>query len=933
MDMDFDQLGILKKLEEFLYRIEKFDSINQILIIGDEAIFNVFMKKYKYSCSFLSSSYISKIIKNSNDGFKLDYDMNCFDLVIAIDMIEHMERNIRSEFLAELDRISAIAFILGSPLSSDTTMAVENRINFSYRELHGKRSVKYDEHRDFGVPSKQEIIDILDELKLRYLFHEHSELNQWEQLTESEMILRSRPSSKNDLVRLHEFYYKNLALWDSGEKNYRQYIIASSKEQIDLKESEQESLDLQKNEKLTMEFNKMLITALAASGVNSLSELRENQLQFKELEADLMKMIDDKDRHIYNLENKFKPSYIKDRMLKIFKEKKIRRKLKKIIKPFYNMLMKLRIKNIKKAISFVRQYGFRALLSKAISNDTMINYDRWARKQFRNGETLLEQAKERFEYSPLVSIIVPTYNTPIVYLKEMLDSVIKQSYSNWELCIADGHSKAEEVRDIIKQYSTLDKRIKSIFLEQNSGISGNTNEALGLATGDYIGLLDHDDLLTPDALYEVVKAINNNGKPDVLYSDEDKTNEKSSLFFEPNFKPDFSPDTLRSYNYICHFLVFKRELLEAVGNFNKEYDGAQDHDLVLRLTEKANLIYHIPRVLYHWRVHQASTAASMNSKSYAIEAGKKAISAQLERQSLKGSVKEGLFIGSYKVDFLIEHDPKISIIIPNRDETKTLRKCIDSILDKSTYSNYEIIVVENNSRTKEIFEYYKELEQNRKISVIRWEREFNFSAINNFAVQEAKGEYVLLLNNDIEVISENWLEEMLMFAQRTDVGIVGAKLYYPDNTIQHAGVILGIGGVAGHSHKYFGRNENGFIGRLKVVQNLSAVTAACLMVRKELFTAVDGLDENYGVAFNDIDFCMKIRELGKLVVFNPYVELYHHESKSRGLEDTPEKIKRFKNEMYLFKKKWGMWLQDPYYNVNLSMLREDFSLKMTEEEL
>lgn len=585
--------------------------------------------------------------------------------------------------------------------------------------------------------------------------------------------------------------------------------------------------------------------------------------------------------------------------------------------------------NIKKGIIHTKQYGIKSLIDKIKykTSQSEVLYKDWLIKNTPTKEELDKQRDYKFEINPLISVIVPTYNTPEFFLREMIESVINQTYSNWELCIADG-SNESKTKDILKEYSNLDNRIKLKYLEKNEGISGNTNKALELATGDYIGLFDHDDLLTQDALYEVVKCINDNNLPDFIYTDEDKVDENSESFFDPHFKPDFSPDTLRSYNYITHFSVFKKSLLDKVGNFRSEFDGSQDYDLILRLTEIANGIVHIPKVLYHWRVHKGSVASGGDAKPYAYEAAKKALKSHLDRVGLNGNVYDGKFLGSYKIDYTINNNPRVSIIIPNKDHMEDLKKCINSILDKTTYKNYEIIVVENNSESKEIFEYYDTINKNDKIKVLNWDSEFNYSAINNFGVKNSSGEYIILLNNDIEIISNNWIEEMLMLAQRDDVGAVGAKLYYPDDTIQHAGVILSIGGVAAHSHKYISKINMGYFGRAVIVQNLSAVTAACLMVKKSIFYEVEGLDEEFKVSYNDIDFCMKIRKKGYLITFTPYAEMYHYESKSRGSEDTDEKKKRFEGEVNRFRDKWGFNIEDPYYNINLTLDKEDFSLRI-----
>lgn len=547
------------------------------------------------------------------------------------------------------------------------------------------------------------------------------------------------------------------------------------------------------------------------------------------------------------------------------------------------------------------------------------------------GQRKFEQ-KYKFDKRVKFSVLVPLYNTPINFLEEMIGSLQWQTYSNWELCLADGSdSEHNYVGEYCLGLAKKDSRIKYKKLEENKGIAENTNECLTLATGDFIGLFDHDDVLHPSVLFEYAKAINDK-KADFIYCDEMTfTDEEEFECVLCHHKPDFSPDTLRSYNYICHFSCFSRELYETVGAFNSEYDGSQDYDLILRLTEKANTIIHIPRLLYFWRSHKLSVASAASAKPYVVDAAERALAAHLDRIGLKGTVKQSYAPTTYKINYEIIGEPLISIIIPNKDHIDDLDKCISSVYTKSTYKNIEIIIVENNSTEKETFEYYDKIkERYDNVNVVFWqEKVFNYSAINNFGARNAKGEYILLLNNDIEIITPDWLQEMLMYAQREDVGAVGAKLYYPDDTIQHAGVILGIGGVAGHAHKYFGRKDYGYVSRACITQNLSACTAACLLVRKDVFVEIEGLDEGFAVAFNDIDLCMKIRKAGYLIVFTPYAEFYHYESKSRGLEDSPEKIARFNGEIERFMKKWGKELDagDPYYNPNLTLDREDFSLK------
>ena len=555
-------------------------------------------------------------------------------------------------------------------------------------------------------------------------------------------------------------------------------------------------------------------------------------------------------------------------------------------------------------------------------------YQIWINNNEPDKVALEKQRNTKFKINPKISIITPMYNTPVNFFNELVDSLINQTYSNWELCLADG---SEEQNKKIKEICEKDERIKYKFIGENKGIAGNTNEALSMVTGDFVALLDHDDLLPLFSLYEVVKCINKNEDVEFIYTDEDKFEKVGGKRYEPYFKSDFAPDTLRANNYICHFSIFKKELMDKLGGFREDYNGAQDYDILLRMSETTNKIIHIPKILYHWRVHKLSTAKSGGTaKPYAYESGKKAVQSHIDRLGLKGTVEPGKTLGTYKVNYELNGHPKVSIIIPNKDYVSTLKVCIDSIQKLTTYKNYEIIIIENNSEKEETFEYYKKLDSEENIKVIYYpEREFNYSKIINFGVNNSTGEYIIQLNNDTEIITPNWIEEMLMFAQREDVGAVGAELFYPDKTIQHAGIIIGIGGVAGHVFKNIPKGTHGYFSKDAMVQNLSAVTAACIMTKKSIYEEVGFMDEKFKVAFNDVDFCLKIREKGKLIIYNPYVQFIHYESKSRGFEDTPEKIERFKNEISRFKKRWKDILEkgDPYYNINLRLDNDQCAIR------
>lgn len=556
---------------------------------------------------------------------------------------------------------------------------------------------------------------------------------------------------------------------------------------------------------------------------------------------------------------------------------------------------------------------------------------------FPTEEEAKRQREEVFERMVKISILVPLYNTPENFLREMIESVTGQTYGNWELCLADGSDDQHgNVATIVKEYKDKDGKDRIVYkkLLKNEGISGNTNQCLTMATGEFIGLFDHDDVLHPSALYEYVKVINEKNA-DYIYCDE--TTFKGSdinKMLTMHFKPDYAIDNLRANNYICHFSVFARELLDGTELFRPKFDGSQDHDMILRLTDRAKNVVHVPRLLYYWRSHAGSVASGIDAKPYAIEAAKGAVSDHLRRQGFEHFqiTSTRAFETIFKIRYQIIGSPLISIVIANKDHVEDLRRCITSILEKSTYENFEIIVVENNSTEESVFEYYKELEENNKVKVVTYEGEFNYSAVNNLGVSNAQGEYILLLNNDTQVITVNWIEELLMYAQREDVAAVGGKLYYGDKTIQHAGVVLGLGAhrTAGHSHYGQHRDNLGYMGRLCYAQNVSAVTGACLLVKKALFDEVGGLETSFAISLNDVDFCLKLREKGYLNVFTPFAELYHFESISRGLDDQGEKAQRYNRESEQFREKWKQVLAegDPYYNVNFSLDRSDFALKI-----
>lgn len=572
-----------------------------------------------------------------------------------------------------------------------------------------------------------------------------------------------------------------------------------------------------------------------------------------------------------------------------------------------------------------------------------LRYKSWEKKamthygtaSFPTAEERKKQEETVFERMVKISVLVPLWNTPQDFLHEMIDSLQWQTYRNWELCLADGSDDEHAyVGEICREYAKKDSRIVYHKLAENEGIAGNTNECCRLATGEYIGLFDHDDILHPCALYEYVKAINEKNA-DYVYCDEATfKNGDINKMITMHFKPDYAIDNLRANNYICHFSVFSRKLLDGDELFRTKFDGSQDHDMILRLTDRARCIVHVPKLLYYWRSHAGSVASNINAKPYAIESARGAVSDHLRKHGFDHFTitSTRAFETIFKITYEIIGEPKISIVIANKDHAEDLRRCVSSIFEKSTWENYEIVIVENNSETKEIFAYYDELRNNPRIRIVTFEGAFNYSKVNNLGVKEAAGDYILLLNNDTQVITVNWMEELLMYAQRPDVGAVGGKLYYADKTIQHAGVVIGLGAhrTAGHVHYRQKRENLGYMGRLCYAQNMTAVTGACLMVKKSAYEEVGGLDESFAVSLNDVDFCLKLRRAGYLNVFTPFAELYHFESVSRGLDDQGEKAQRYNEESARFREKWKAELEagDPYFNPNFSLDKPDFSLRV-----
>ncbi len=599
------------------------------------------------------------------------------------------------------------------------------------------------------------------------------------------------------------------------------------------------------------------------------------------------------------------------------------------IQSFLNNYNVLRRKGIN---SFIKNMRYHFVYKRNFD----LSYERYKQTNALLDSHIIEIKSQikKFKKSPKISIITPVFNVDARWLDKAINSVINQIYENWEFCIVDDASTKKNIKQIISKYHEKDERIIVKYLEENQGISGSSNEALSISTGDFVGFLDHDDELSVDALYEVARMLQEHPDADMIYSDEDHINSGGKLI-EPYFKPDWSPDLILSSMYTCHFSVYRKKLIDEIGGFRKGYEGSQDYDLVLRLTERTSRIYHIPKILYHWRKTPHSTAMNYKAKGFADINARKALEDALKRRTIKGIVLPGLYPGTFRVKRNVSY-PRISIIIPTKDEIDLLRRCINSIEQKTNYKNYEIIIIDNDSKDRRTKEYLEKVSEKYNIKVLKFEKLFNFSAINNFAFKLSKSEYIVFQNNDTEVISEEWLTAMLEHAQRKEVGAVGCKLLYPDDSIQHAGLILGISGIAGqkgiagHSHKHFPDSAYGYFNRPHIIHDASAVTGACFMLRREIFEEVGGFDENLAVAFNDVDLCLKIRERGFLIVYTPYAKLYHLESASRGYEDKNRNMERFLREYDYMRRKWGNVIDkgDPYYNPNLTLTREDFTIRI-----
>lgn len=936
------------------------------------------------------------------DAQKIPFSDRAFDLVVASDMLEHVDKPFRAPIIREMLRVSKNYVIIGVPCKSELLEKAEQYVCEQFQSITGSEHPFLKEHSEYGLPQEERIEEILQKEGVNYATIKEGNLMNWY----IQQLYAAVQHGENMEDKKYAFYrYFNEHLHELGNLRAPTYrtIFVLAKEgalpEAEIKEElEQKNLwrperfmevlekafsdlhgiikqnkgDEQKLEHLRQDFVAQLAERdqIIKTGEGRLAKARETLhvyrntlqevrifLQEKEKTINFLKnILAEKDGLVTHLEQKKQEA-----QREIEQQKKFIHQLDSELKQKDREIEKVREQGVKneRLVEEQRQelneakaniealqrdlnshkHALRGVLNsrawKLVMVYSAIKTTLWTKpvgalrkgwdilthlgpKVFwqrlvrkikrqpppaqdayeryveshpygRKARKIAEQVMAKFQYQPVISIIMPSYNVDGQWLRKAIESVSNQWYKRWELCICDDASTDPRMKEMLDEYAKQDLRIKVTYRAENGGIVKASNSALELATGTYVAFLDNDDELTPDALYEVVKALQSE-RYDFLYSDEDKLDLEGNRC-EPFFKPDWSPDLLLSHNYICHFSVYNRAMVDELGGLREGFDGSQDYDLVLRFTEKTDKIYHIPKILYHWRKIPGSTAAEVNAKPYVFEAAKKALADAAERRRIKADVTDGQWTGSYRLRRKIEGEPRVSIIIPFKDKVEVLKPCVESILKKSSWTNYEILLVDNQSEKAETANYLKTLEGHEKIRQLIYNQPFNFSAINNFAVEQATGAYLILLNNDTEVITSDWIESMLEHAQRPEVGAVGAKLLFPNDQVQHAGVLVGIGGIANHAFLKSNSQEHGYFGQKNVIKNYSSVTGACMMVRKNLYQQMNGLDaDNLSISFNDVDFCLRLRQKGKLIVYTPYAQLYHYESLTRGYDVAMKEI-------------------------------------------
>lgn len=909
------------------------------------------------------------------DGCKLPFLDNSFDIVLSTDTLEHILAKKRLKFLEEHSRVARDFIIISAPFLTPFIQQQEKEVNTYYHILANKEHPWLKEHLIHGLPENNLVENFLKKHQIEYLKTHHANLALWPILNRFLFFVSSNYSDlvQKEFKSFNQFYNQEIYPYDHQKDSYRTIYLGKMKKELILPPVKffKEPLSSEKQEQIKNKIFNIIAAAnkeTLLANQNLKQSANQSAQSKKEAEANALRMgfylkeIDEQlgeaslakeelvltRQHVRNLETelqKIKNSFLWKIMDWLKKPKMLFRSLKYLAQQRTALWLNLKITWKEGRIRGVILKIFRFFAWLHSGPSDLINknleraqqYQEWLKinqlTPYRQRE-MLSEIKE-FHYSPIVSLLVPVYNTEKKYLKKMIQSVLNQIYPNFELCLVDDSSSNPEIKQFLEEISRRDKRIKTAFHSQNQGIVATTNTALFLATGEFIGLLDHDDLLTPDCLFEAVKLLNKEPQADLIYSDEDKIDQNEQRS-EPYFKPEWSPDLLLSQMYIGHFTIYRKKIVDKLNGFRPGFDGSQDYDLALRVTEITSQIQHIPKILYHWRKTAQSTAAWAYQKPYTIIRSLRALNEALKRRKIKGEALPGLAYGIFRIQYQFEKEPLVSIIIPTKDRLPYLSRCLSSILSLTDYGNYEILIANNQSEGEETMKYLKEIQKIRNVRVVDFNQPFNFSGINNFAAAKARGEFLLFLNNDTQVINRNWLSALLEHGLRKEVGAVGAKLLYPNDTIQHAGVILGIGGsntyngVAGHAEKYCPDGMDGYYRQKDLIRNYSAVTAGCLLISKKLFQKIGGFDEKLRVAFNDVDLCLRLRKQGYLIVYTPYAKLYHYESVSVG---RPENGIRNQEELWqearLVHQRWGKILQnDPYYNPNLSRTKEDFSLNI-----
>jgi len=970
IDNPFDQYQRYRAVTEILQIIKKQIGKKQLKILDVGGYFKnskgqdvfplkEFLPEDEIYVLDIAESFLPHYIQGS--ATDMPFLKNTFDVVNCQDVLEHIPAKERARLLGSLLNTTENFMILGAPFKTEnSTLSEKILFEFILKALKGRHK-ELEEHILNGLPEYKEVESILIKKKVNYCEFPSGYLNNWLLMMIVKHYILALPNSQQLSTLIDRFYNLNFYESDQRPPAYRHMFVISKLKKNDYmleKIADNFSSYREKYKYLTVEKSNF-------SGLQTLLNLEvlKDKNILEALKKDILekeKLISDKDIHlqnykkevfektalILNLKNRIidlknRIIDLKDQLenkevhirnietkMDMILESKVWRSAEFFRKVFYMKILKL-FPALQRSILTITREGFRSFWDKVKKKELMKSgdlYDIWLKNNSLSEakKRAFRKEMEQFSYQPKISIILPVYNVAEIWLEKAIDSVFAQLYENWELCIVDDASPKKHINEVLLKYKN-NKRVKLKFLEENRGISQASNEALSLATGEFVGFLDHDDELSPDALYENVKILNQYPEAGLIYSDEDKINPKGKRI-EPYFKPSWSPDLLLSFNYICHFSVYRKTMLDKIKGFRSGYEGSQDYDLLLRVTEKTDKIYHIPKILYHWRQIKGSTSTAHKEKITHITNSIKALQKTLQRRKIAGTVEKGINFDqfeSYRVKRKLKQKPLISIIMPMKDKISYLKKNLKSIEEKTEYKNYEIVIVDNNSKEKETFDYLKSIEKKKFIRILQYKSEFNFSKINNYAVSKVKGEHILFLNNDIEVISQGWLTAMLEHSLRKEIGAVGAKLIFPNNTIQHAGTIVGLGGTAGHSHKNFPAESNGYFGALNTIRNYSAITAACMMIRKEVFDEVGRFDEKkLAVAFNDVDLCLKMRKKGYLIVYTPFAALYHHESLSRGYDLNPNEISAMNN-------RWGdILLSDPYYNPNLSLDSEDFKIKI-----